>query len=80
MVAKILRQVAYFQPHAYNLVPVEFIQDFLSNMKPLDEDDLYDKSLSREGIGTALEIKKKRHKSSLFPLRKDDNINNTDAG
>lgn len=75
MIAKILRQVAYFQPHTYNLVPVEFIQEFLSNMKPLDEDDLYNKSLSREGIGITIDLKKKRHKSSLFPLRNTDNIN-----
>ncbi len=66
MVARIVGQITSFQPYVYNLIPVEFIQEFLLNMKPLDEDDLYDKSVQREGIGAAPSAVKKRHKSSMF--------------
>jgi son of sevenless-like protein len=69
MVAKIVRQMVSFQPYVYNLIPVEFIQEFLFSMKPLNEDDLYHKSLQLEGIGASLPANKKRHKSMFyFPL------------
>jgi son of sevenless-like protein len=66
MVAKIARQIFSFQSCVYNLIPVEFIQEFLLNIKPLNEDDLYSKSLELEGIGAPVPPVKKRYKTSMF--------------
>lgn len=66
MVARIVRQIVSFQPYVYNLIPVEFIQEFLLAMKPLDEDDLYSRSVQLEGIGAPARASKKRNKSSMF--------------
>jgi len=63
MVAKIVRQITSFQPHRYNLLAVVFIQEFLKSMNPLNEDDLYSRSVKLEALASA-----KKRKSSMFYL------------
>ena len=49
MTAKILRKVQTYQQNSYNLIAVEFIQEYLQNVPELSEGLLYAQSLEREG-------------------------------
>jgi hypothetical protein len=49
MTAKILRKVQIYQQNSYNLIAVEFIQEYLQTVPELAETLLYTQSLEREG-------------------------------
>ena len=46
MVAEIIQQMRQYQQTPYNLTPVRSIKDFIRNIKPLSEDDCWDRSIA----------------------------------
>lgn len=49
MTAKILRKIQTYQQTSYNLISIEFIQEYLQTVAALSDDLLYAQSLEREG-------------------------------
>jgi hypothetical protein len=63
MLAKIIGQVRRFQRTPYNLIGVEFMQEFLLNTATLSEDMAYRQSLMREGRESNSNIRDRRPQS-----------------
>jgi len=73
VLAKVFREVEIYQQLRYNFVPLSFIEDYLMNMQPKSEEELYDLSkqcttLEAQGASPQPIIPAETKRPSLRPL------------